>query len=70
MAAMAKDGDRRKIDPPKLVEVLADGQWWPGTLSEWARWPEGWWAYCKWGTGAGSGFVKWVRPDQVRPRPR
>lgn len=69
LAAVASDGDRQGFDPPRLVEVYADGQWWPGSLVEWARWPvEGWRAYVRWFQGTGSGYVKWVRPEAVRPR--
>jgi hypothetical protein len=69
VAAVASDGARRQYSPPMLVEVLADGEWWPGTLSEWSRWPgEGWRAYVRWSQGTGSGYVKWVQPEAVRPR--
>ena len=69
VAAVTTDADRRRYDPPRLVEVLADGVWSPGTLSEWARWPgSGWRAYVRYSTGVGAGFVRWVGPEAIRPR--
>jgi hypothetical protein len=33
--------DPRRIDPPRAVEVLQDGQWVNGRQDAWVRWPDG-----------------------------
>lgn len=42
MASVA-DPRVRRIDPPRNVEVLHDGAWWPGSQRAWIRWPDGTW---------------------------
>lgn len=39
---VGQPADTRVIDPPRRVEIFADGAWWPGTLDRWARHPDGW----------------------------
>lgn len=48
----------RKIDPPRPVEVLHNGQWLPGQQDAWVLWPDGTWrasvtftARYEWGPG-------------------
>jgi hypothetical protein len=60
--------DRRVPAEPLLVEVHADGQWWPGRLIEWQKWPTGWTAYVTWTVAPGSTYLRWVGGDRVRPR--
>jgi hypothetical protein len=59
----------RVLVEPVLVEVEQDGTWWPGTLTEWARWDErGWQGHCRWTTAPGSTYLTWVLAARLRPR--
>ena len=60
----------RHVPPePVLVDVEHGGTWWPGTLTEWARWDDrSWRAYCRWAVAPGSTYLRWVPEARVRPR--
>jgi hypothetical protein len=61
--------ERRVPADPVPVDVEYEGDWWPGTLREWARWDSvGWRGLCTWSVAPGSRFHKWVPEAQVRPR--
>lgn len=42
--------DERRYDPPRDVEVLNDGAWWPGTQAAWRLCDDarGWTADVRW----------------------
>jgi hypothetical protein len=50
------------------VEVLVDGQWWPGELRQWSQDEEGnWWANVTWRREPGHTHIDTVPAEQVRP---
>jgi hypothetical protein len=65
--------DLRRIDPPRAVEVLHDGQWVAGAQDAWVRWPDGEWrasvSYSvdyEWGPGK---HLRSLPADRLRLRP-
>jgi hypothetical protein len=65
--------DERRYEPPRRVEVLHDGSWWPGIQSAWRLCEDGrgWRAdveyvvQYEWGSGK---HVPTVPPERVRIR--
>lgn len=55
------------MEEPKPVEVLYDGQWFPGTLDRWKCDHRGWVAHVWWSEGPGLNHVEWAPADRLRP---
>ncbi|HET6908044.1 MAG TPA: hypothetical protein VFH54_01795 [Mycobacteriales bacterium] len=50
------------------VEVLTDGQWYPGILDRWRRCDQrGWIGHVWWYRGVGLQHVEWIKAEQLRP---
>lgn len=56
--------DTRTVDPPRKVEVFANGAWWPGELDRWARHPDGWYGRA---TRDAVPTADWYPSGQLRP---
>lgn len=57
----------RPREPASSVEVLIDGRWWAGSLSEWRRHPDGtWWgrATAEWHGDS----ARWLAATALRER--
>ena len=54
------------VCPAKLVEVLTDGVWHPGTLEAWRPQNGRWRGYVRWTVGVGMRHLGWVDQDRVR----
>ncbi len=50
------------LDPPTVVEVLVDGEWWPGTATAY----RGRAVDVTWSKGPGMRHMTWVPADRVR----
>lgn len=48
------------------VEVLVDGQWWPGTLRAWRRTETGWVALVEWNHGPGLNYLASFPEGRIR----
>lgn len=63
--------EERLFDPPRDVEILSDGRWWPGTQRAWRLCGDGrgWMAEVRWTQqhdwGLGT-YTPMVTPDRVR----
>lgn len=67
--AEATEPDRRVPAEPLPVHVEMHGEWWPGWLSEWQRWPNrGWMGFCTWTIGVGQTHMMFVPEARVRKR--
>lgn len=61
-----RPADLRAVDPPRPVEIFADGAWWPGQLDRWARQPDGWYGRA---TRQATGKPAWYPSAHLRPVP-
>jgi hypothetical protein len=61
------EDDRRRFDPPRVVEVEHEGRWYRGMQTGWIRWPEEEWrAEVEWSVAPGMKYVKSVPAGRVR----
>lgn len=49
------------------VEVLRDGAWHFGRLTQWRLDPDGWVGFVRFSTEPGKSYVDWLPADQIRP---
>ena len=57
----------RVVHPPKVVEVLRSGRWYPGQLDGWQRRQDGWWAQVRYHVAVGMQHLDMVPAHEVRP---
>lgn len=65
-AVSERDGDVRRIDPPRRVLVRHDdGRWYTGWQDGWVRWPGGWRASVRYSTAPGEQYVRSLPAERV-----